>query len=108
MGLWDDGLKSAGPGLLAVLGAALALPIVLPAVAGLTRPLAKAAIRLYLEVADDIREVVAQHQPRRGRPSFSVHDLLGGGADEIVAQGLEGEAEESLVETVAEVVAEIL
>jgi hypothetical protein len=108
MGLWDDGLKYAGPSLLAVVGTALALPIVLPALAGLARPLTKAAIRLYLEVADDIREVVAHHQPRRGRSPVQLHDLLSGGADEIVTEGLEVEAEESLAETVAEVVVEIL
>ena len=60
MGLLDDGLKSAGASLLVVLGAAAAAPIVLPALAGIARPLAKAAIRLYFEVADDVREVVAR------------------------------------------------
>jgi hypothetical protein len=107
MGLWDDGL-TACPSLLPVLGTALALPILLPALAKVARPLTKAAIRLYLEVADDVREVVAQHQPWRGRSPIQIHDLLSGEAQGIVAEGLEIEAEESVAETVAAVVVGIL
>ena len=108
MGLLDDGLKSGGASLLVVLGAAVAAPFVLPALALIARPLAKAAIRFYFEVADDIREVVAHHQPPRRQPPGLVLHLLGGGAEELVTQGLEVEAEETVVETVVTVVAEIL
>ncbi len=108
MGIWDEGITSAVPGLLTVLGAAAAAAIVLPALAGISRPLAKAAIRLYFEVADDVREVVAHHQPqRRKSPNVALH-LLGGGAEELVMQGLEAEAEDTVAETVVTMVAEIL
>ena len=108
MGIWDDWIKSAVPGWLMVLVAAAAAPIVLPALAGIARPLAKAAIRLYLEVADDVREVVAHHQPARRPPPGLVHHLLSGGTEELVTQGLEVEAEDTVAETVVELVAEIL
>ncbi len=108
MGLGDGWIKSAVPGFLTVLGAAAAAPIVLPALAGIARPLAKAAIRFYFEVADDVREVVAQHQPQRHRSPGLIQHLLSGGTGELVTQGLEVEAEDTVAETVVELVAEIL
>jgi hypothetical protein len=108
MGLWDDGLKSVASNLIVVFGVAVAAPIVLPVLAKIVRPAAKAAIRLYLDVAADIREVVAHHQPGRGNPPGLIPHLLSGGTEELVTTGLEAEAEGSLAETVAEVVAEIL
>jgi hypothetical protein len=108
MGLLDNGFKAAGAGLLVVVGAAAAAPIVLPAVAGIFRPLAKAVIHLAFEVADDIREVAAHHRPQRHKSPSLVHHLLSGGTEELVTQGLEVEAEESVAESVAAVVAEIL
>ncbi len=108
MGLWDEGIKSALSGFLGVLGTVAAAPIVLPALAGIARPLAKAAIRLSLEVADDIREVVAHHQPRRRQAPGLVHHLLSGGTEELVTAGLESEAEKSVVETAVAVVAAVL
>jgi hypothetical protein len=108
VGLLDNGLTSAGAGLLVILGTMAAAPIVLPALAGIARPLAKAAIRFSFEVADDIRDVVAHHQPRRHQTPGLVHHLLCGGTEELVTQGLEVGAEDSVAETVAAVVAEIL
>ena len=108
MSIWDGWIKSAVPGFLVVLGAAAAAPIVLPALAGIARPLAKTAIRFYFEVADDVREVVAQHQPQRHRSPGLVQHLLSGGTGELVTQGLEVEAEDTVAETVVAVVAEIL
>jgi hypothetical protein len=108
MGLGDGGLKSAASSLLVVLGVAVAAPIVLPALAQIFRPLAKAAIHLYLDVAADIGEVVAHHRPRRGQGAGLMPHLLSGGTEELVTSGLEAEAEGELAETVAEVVAEIL
>lgn len=104
----DDGLKSGGASLLVVLGAAAAAPIVLPALALIARPLAKAVIRFYFAVADDIREVVTHHQPRRRKSPGLAHHLLSGGTEELVSQGLEVEAEETVAETVVTMVAEIL
>jgi len=60
MGLFDDGLKSSVPSILVVLGVALAAPIVLPAVAAVSRPLAKALIRGYLVLADTVKEFAAE------------------------------------------------
>lgn len=108
MGFWDEGLKAAGSSLLIVLGTVLAAPIVLPVLAQITRPVAKAAIRLYLEVADDIQEVVAQHQAAGGKTTGLFRNLLCEGSGRLVAEELETEAEESLAETVLEGVVEIL
>jgi hypothetical protein len=41
----ENGLKGAVPSILVVLGVALAAPIVLPAVAAVSRPLAKSLIK---------------------------------------------------------------
>ncbi len=60
MALMDDGLKGAVPSILVVLGVAMAAPIVLPAVAAVSRPLAKTLIKGYLVLADTIREFAAE------------------------------------------------
>ena len=60
MALKDDGVKSAVPSILLVLGVAMAAPIVLPAVAAVSRPLAKALIKGYLVLADTIKEFAAE------------------------------------------------
>ena len=108
MGLLDNGLKSGGASLLLVLGTVAVFPVILPALAGIARPLAKAAISFYFEVADDIREVVAQHQFQRQKSPGLVHHLLSGGTEELVTQGLEAGTEESVAETLLTVVAEMV
>ncbi|MFA4901902.1 MAG: DUF5132 domain-containing protein [Desulfobaccales bacterium] len=60
MALMDDGLKGAVPSILVVLGVAMAAPIVLPAVAAVSRPLAKTLIKGYLVLADTIKEFAAE------------------------------------------------
>ena len=60
MALLDDGLKWAVPSILVVLGVALAAPIVLPAVAAVSRPLAKTLIKGYLALADTVKEYAAE------------------------------------------------
>jgi len=60
MALLDDGLKGAVPSILVVLGVALAAPIVLPAVAAVSRPLAKTLIKGYLALADTVKEYTAE------------------------------------------------
>jgi hypothetical protein len=60
MGLFDDGLKTSVPSILVVLGVAMAAPIVLPAVAAVSRPLAKSLIRGYLVLADTVKEFAAE------------------------------------------------
>ncbi len=60
MGIFDDGLKSSVPSILVVLGVALAAPIILPAVAAVSRPLAKTLIRGYLVLADAVKEFAAE------------------------------------------------
>ena len=108
MGIWDGGIKSAFPGFLVVLGAAAAAAVILPALARIARPVTKAGIRLYFDLADDIQEVVAHHQPQRRQSPGLVHHLLSGGTEELVTQGLEVEAEDTVAETVVAMVAEIL
>lgn len=60
MALFDDGLKGTVPSLLVILGVALAAPIVLPAVAAVSRPLAKTLIKGYLALADTVKEYAAE------------------------------------------------
>ena len=48
MGLPKDLLKGSGLSLLYGVGIALAIPVLLPAVAAIARPLAKSAIKAYL------------------------------------------------------------
>lgn len=62
MGLFDDGLKGPTGSILVILGVALAAPIVLPAVASVSRPLAKSLIRGYLALADTVKEFAAEAQ----------------------------------------------
>ncbi len=108
MGIWDDGIKSAVPGFLVVVGAAAAAIVILPALARIARPVAKAALRLYFDLADDVQEVVAHHQVRRGNHPGLFHHLLSEGCEELVGEELEVEAEETMAETVLEGIAEIL
>jgi hypothetical protein len=60
MAVLDNGLKGAVPSILVVLGVALAAPIVLPAVAAVSRPLAKSLIRGYLVLSDMTKEFAAE------------------------------------------------
>jgi hypothetical protein len=60
MALLDDGFKGAVPSIMVVLGVALAAPIVLPAVAAVSRPLAKTLIKGYLALADTVKEYAAE------------------------------------------------
>ena len=108
MGIGDDGIKSAVPGFPVVMGAAAAAIVILPALARIARPVAKAAIRLYFDLADDVQEVVAHHQVRRGNHPGLFHNLLSAGSEELLAEELEVAAEETMAETVLEGIAEIL
>jgi hypothetical protein len=60
MAVLEKGLKGAVPSILVVLGVALAAPIVLPAVAAVSRPLAKTLIRGYLTLSDMAKEFAAE------------------------------------------------
>ena len=62
MALFEDGLKGSTGSILVILGVALAAPIVLPAVASVSRPLAKTLIRGYLALADTVKEFTAEAQ----------------------------------------------
>jgi hypothetical protein len=60
MGLLDSGLKGAVPSILVGLGVAVAVPLVLPVVATVSRPFAKSLIRGYLVLTDAIKEFAAE------------------------------------------------
>ncbi len=60
MALMDNGFKGAVPSILVVVGVALAAPIVLPAVAAVSRPLAKTLIKGYLALSDMAKEFAAE------------------------------------------------
>ena len=107
MGIGDDGIKSAVPGFLVVMVAAAAASVILPPLARIARPVTKASIRLYFDLADDVQEVVAPHQVRRGNHSGLFHNLLSGRSEELLAEELEVETEETRAETVLEGIAEI-
>jgi hypothetical protein len=62
MGLLDDTFKGPAGSILVILGVALAAPIVLPAVASISRPLAKTLIKGYLALADSVKEYAAEAQ----------------------------------------------
>jgi hypothetical protein len=108
MRLWDEGIKFALPASIVALGAVLAAPILLSALVKIARPVAKEAIRLYLDLADEVQEVAAQHRGRLEKPPRFSHHLLSGVSEELVTNELEIEAEEALAETVLEGVVEIL
>jgi hypothetical protein len=108
MGLWDGGIKFAPPGFLVALGAALAAPIILPALARIAPPVAKEAIRLYFHLADDIQEVVAHHQDQRRTSAGLFNYLFRAGGEELITEELEVGTEETLTQTVLEGIAEIL
>lgn len=108
MRLWDEAIKFAVPASMVALGAALATPILLSALVKIARPVAKEAIRLYLDLADDVQEVVAQHRGRLEKPPRLSHHLLSGVSEELVTNELEVEAEETLADTVLEGIVEIL
>jgi uncharacterized protein (UPF0254 family) len=60
MSLLEDGLKGLAPSLLVSIGAVIAAPIVIPAVMGGMRPLAKTAIKGYLFLSDSLKEALAE------------------------------------------------
>ncbi len=60
MATFDEGLKGAVPSILVIMGVALAAPLVLPAVAAVSRPLAKTLIKGYLALADTVKEYAAE------------------------------------------------
>lgn len=60
MGLLEDGFKGLGPSLLFSVGAVVAAPIVIPAVMGGLRPLAKTAIKGFLFLSDSLKESMAE------------------------------------------------
>jgi hypothetical protein len=59
MTLFEDAVKSWGLPILVGAGMVLALPVVLPVVGGALRPVAKAAIKGYLALADSVAEGAA-------------------------------------------------
>jgi hypothetical protein len=106
--LGDEAIKFVVPGAVAALGATLAAPILLAALVKIARPVVKEAIRLYLDLAHDLQEVVAQHRVRLEKASrFSSH-LLSGVSEKLVTDELESETEEILGETLLEGIMEIL
>ena len=66
MALFEDGLKGSTGSILVILGVALAAPIVLPAVASVSRPLAKALIKGYLALADTVKTRQTRTEAIRG------------------------------------------
>ncbi len=62
MALFEDGLSGSTKSILVILGVALAAPIVLPAVASISRPLAKTLIKGYLTLTDMVKEFGAEAQ----------------------------------------------
>jgi Protein of unknown function (DUF5132) len=59
MALFEDAVKSWGLPVLVGAGVVLALPVVLPVVGSALRPMAKAAIKGYMALADSVAEGAA-------------------------------------------------
>lgn len=66
MALLEDGLSGSTKSILVIMGVVLAAPIVLPAVASVSRPLAKTLIRGYLALVDTVKEFSAEAQEQVG------------------------------------------
>ena len=60
MALLEDGIKGLGSSLLVGVGAVIAAPIVIPAVMGGLRPLAKSAIKGYFFLSESLRESLSE------------------------------------------------
>jgi hypothetical protein len=108
MKLWDEGIKFVVPGSIVALGTVLAAPILLSVLGKVARPVVKEAMRLYLDLADDVQEVAAQHRVRLEKPPRLSRHLLSGVSEGLVTDELEIETEEILGETIVEGIVEIL
>ena len=82
MGLFEDGLKGVGPSLLVSVGAIVAAPILIPAVMGGLRPLAKTVIKGYVFLSDSLKESMAEAGEQIG-------DLVAEVREETAAEGNE-------------------
>lgn len=81
-------------------GIGLVAPILLPAAAKLTRPLAKTLIKGYLTLVDDVQQVVAE---ARQKPEELETEMVAEG-EEVLTTVAEKGLEEVAVEAVTELV----
>jgi hypothetical protein len=108
--MFDELVKRPVAGLLTVAGTVLLTPVVLSALARITRPLTKAMVQVYFDLMNEVREEMAEYQSykrRRKHPGALAAHALSEGAQGLLVGGTEIEAEESATETIIEALVEV-
>lgn len=109
--MFDELLKRPITGLLTVAGSVLLAPVLLPAVARITRPMAKAVLRVYFDLVNDVHEEMTEYQlykRRKKKPGALATRALSEGAQGLLVEEVEIEAEESATEAIIEALGEVL
>jgi hypothetical protein len=109
--MFDELVKRPITGLLTVAGAVLLAPVLLPAVARITRPMAKAVLRLYFGLVHDVHEEMTEYQLYRRckiKPGALATGALSEGVQGLLVEEVETEAEESAAEAIIEALGEVL
>ena len=109
--MFDEFLKRPVAGLLTVTGTVLLTPVLLPAVARVARPLAKNILHVYFDLVHDVHEELTEYQSlknRKKKPGILAPHALSEGAQKILVEDVETEAEESATETIIETLVEVL
>ncbi len=109
--MFDEMLKKSVAGLATVAGTVLLAPLVLPAVARVTRPTAKAVLHLYFDLINDVQKERAEFQSYKKRKkktgALATH-ALSEGAQGLLVEDVEEEAEKSATEALVEALGEVL
>ena len=98
-------------GLLSVAGAVLLAPVLLPAVARITRPMAKTVVRVYFDLVHEVHEEITEYQSyrkRKKKPGALATHALSEGVQGLLVEEVETEAEESATEAIIEALGGVL
>jgi hypothetical protein len=111
MNMLDNLFRKSVAGLATFAGTVLLAPLVLPAVARVARPTAKAVLHLYFDLINEVQEERAEFQSykrREKKPGALATHALSEGAQELLVEDVEKEAEESATEALVETLGEVL
>jgi hypothetical protein len=100
-----DLLKKPGVGLLLGVGAVLLAPLVLPALARLTRPLAKAALHGYFAISDGLKGL-AEDADQQSTPV--IDHLVAAGVEEAATVAGEEAVDDGVVDAIVEGITVVL
>jgi len=109
--MFDELVKRPITGLLTVAGSVLLAPVLLPAVARITRPITKAVLHLYFDLVHEVHEGMTEYQlyrRRKKKPGALATHALAEGAQELLVEEVETEAEESATGAIIEALGEVL